>query len=132
MRLRLLVALVLLSSIALAQRAVDPKFTYHRVICVVPLVGSGTAEDPKRPKYAPLPDAQVPNDIIGFTYLPTDDGASAVVEFVARTRAGLQFLFDDQSIKPFELGRVAKDDIESAIRQQRKDFDLNKFGLVMP
>lgn len=132
MRLRLLVALVLLSSIALAQRAVDPKFTYHRVICVVPLVGSGTAEDPKRPRYAPLPDAQAPNDIIGFAYLPTDDGASAVVEFVARTRAGLQFLFDDQSIKPFELGRVAKDDIESAIRQQRKDFDLNKFGLVMP
>jgi len=132
MRTRAGVCLALFTSTLLAQRAVDPKFTYHRVICIVPLVGNGTAEDPKRPKYAPWPEVQDPNGIIGFTYLATDDGASAVVEFVARTRAALQFLFEDQSLKPFELGRVAKPDIESAIRQQRKDFDLNRFGLVMP
>ena len=132
MRTRVAVGFVLLASMLMAQRAVDPKFTYHRAICVVPLVGSGTAEDPKRPKYAPWPEAQDPNGVIGFTYLPTDDGASAVVEFVARTRAALEFLFEDQSIKVFELGRASKQDIESAIRQQRKDFDLNRFGLVMP
>ena len=41
-----------------AQRRVDPKFTYQRVIAVVPFVGQGTASDPRRPQYAPWPPSQ--------------------------------------------------------------------------
>jgi hypothetical protein len=40
-----------------AQHRVDPRYSYHRVIAVVPLVGSGTAQDPIRGKYVPTPQA---------------------------------------------------------------------------
>jgi hypothetical protein len=36
-----------------AQTRVDPRYTYHRVIAVVPLVGAGTPQDPLRGKYVP-------------------------------------------------------------------------------
>jgi len=69
------------------------KILTHRVIAVVPYVGSGKAGDPRRPKYAPLPAvsgaaattkanaattaAPTPtahSGIIAFTHVPSDDG----------------------------------------------------------
>ena len=66
MRQRLLIIL-LFPSLFFAQRRVDPKYTYSRVIAIVPIVGSGTASDPRRPQYAPLPSTG-PNQagIIGY------------------------------------------------------------------
>ena len=123
-------SLLLLACCALAQRPVDPRNTYSRVICVVPLTGSATPADPKRPQYASsTPD---PDGIMAFYFQPTDDGKFAVVEFVARNRNAFRALFADKSITLFEKGRASKTDIESAIRRVRKDFDLDKFGLVMP
>ena len=52
---RLLYGLLALTLVVCAQRRVDPKNSYNRVIAVVPLTGSGTPVDPKRPKYAPWP-----------------------------------------------------------------------------
>ena len=132
MRQRLLLGLLVLASVVCAQRRVDPKFRYNRVIAVVPLAGKGTPADPKRPAYAPWPPSKDPNGIIGFTYLPSDDGRFAIVEFVARNRTAFQKLFDDKTIVLFEKGRAAKGAIEAALKQHRKDFDLNKFGMVMP
>ena len=129
---RLLVALLALASVVCAQRQVDPKFTYSRVICVVPLVGQGTAADPKRPEYAPWPASTDPAGIVGFTFLPSDDGKSAVVEFVAFHRAAFQALFNDKSITVFEKGVASKAAIETAIQQHRKNFSLDTFGVVMP
>lgn len=129
---RLLVALLALASVVCAQRQVDPKFTYSRVICVVPFVGQGTAADPKRPEYAPWPASTDPSGIIGFSFLPSDDGKSAVVEFVALHRAAFQALFNDKSITVFEKGLVSKATIEAAIQPHRKSFNLDTFGVVMP
>lgn len=53
MLLRLLSTLLLLAAAIPAQRRVDPRNAYQRIICIVPLVGKGTADDPKRPQYAP-------------------------------------------------------------------------------
>jgi len=127
---RSLLTLLLLMSSALAQRAVDPRYTYNRMICVVPLVGAGTPADPKRPQHAPL--ASDPNGIVAFYFEPTDDGKSAVVEFVARDRGAFAVLLADRALTAFEKGRAARAQIETAIRRVRKDFDLDKFGLVMP
>ena len=129
---RLLVALLALASVVCAQRQVDAKFTYSRVICVVPFVGQGTAADPKRPEYAPWPASTNPAGIIAFSFLPSDDGKSAVVEFVALHRAAFQALFNDSSITVFEKGVVSKATIEAAVQQYRKNFNLDTFGVVMP
>jgi len=57
-----LCAVVLCLAAALcAQRRVDSLHTYHRVIAVVPLQGSGTSADPVRPKHAPAPQAGRPS-----------------------------------------------------------------------
>ncbi len=53
----MLVVLLALAPVVCAQRRVDPRNTYKRVICVVPLIGQGTKDDPKRPMYAPAPAA---------------------------------------------------------------------------
>ena len=129
---RLLLGLLVLATVVCAQRRVDPRNSYNRVICVVPLIGKGTPADPKRPQYAPWPLSKDQTGIIAFTFQPTDDGRSAVVEFVARNRAAFQPLFNDKSIKIFEKGRMLKGDLEAAIKPHRKDFDLDTFGMVLP
>src|ERR1700679_4023899 len=99
---RLVTGLLMLAGVVCAQHSVDPRNTYHRVICVVPMIGSGTAVDPKRPKYAPAPGSVSPDGITGFTQVPTDDGKSAIVEFVARKRSALQAILADTTITSYE------------------------------
>ena len=41
------------ASTLLAQQKVDPRNRYERLICIVPMIGSGTYEDPRRPAYVP-------------------------------------------------------------------------------
>src|SRR5215472_388171 len=98
---RLLVGLLALTLVVCAQRRVDPRNTYNRVIAVVPLIGAGTASDPKRPKYAPWPVSPDPNGILGFVFQPTDDGKSAIVEFVAQNRSAFSLLLADKTIEIF-------------------------------
>jgi hypothetical protein len=132
MRWRLFLGVLALALVVCAQRRVDPRNTYHRAICVVPLTGTGTAADPKRPQYAPWPASQDPQGIIAFYFEPTDDGKSAVVEFIAQNRAALLPLLNDKSIQAFEKGIASQAAIEAAVQQVRKDFSLETFGMVMP
>jgi hypothetical protein len=117
------------------QRRVDPKFTYHRVIAVVDLSGSGSDVDPLRPKYAPAlrtaPNQPLPG-IIAFMQQISDDKKHALVEYVAKDPAALQPILSDKSIKVFLKGKDKKDDIEKELRKYKKDFDLDKFGVVLP
>lgn len=129
---RLLMGLLALALAASGQRRVDPKNAYHRVIAVVPLAGSGTASDPTRPKYAPWPVSTDPNGIIAFVFEPTDDGKSAIVEFVAQNSTAFLALLADKTITVYEKGAVSKQVIESAVKPRRKDFNLDSFGMVMP
>ena len=128
----LLVIALVATGYLCAQRRVDPRNTYHRIVCVVPFVGAGTPADPKRPMYSPWPATHDPNGIIAFYYQASDDGRSAVVEFVARNRSAFQAIFSDKTIKVFEKGVSPRSDIEAALQQVRKDFNLDKFGMVMP
>jgi|ERR1700678_1381428 hypothetical protein len=132
MRWRLFLGVLALALVVCAQRRVDPRNTYHRAICVVPLTGTGTAADPKRPQYAPWPASQDPQGIIAFYFEPTDDGKSAVVEFIAQNRAALLPLLNDKSIQAFEKGVSSQATVEAVIQQVRKDFSLETFGMVMP
>ncbi len=142
---RLLTGLLVLASVVCAQHSVDPTNLYHRIICVTPLTGSGSATDPVRPKYAPWPlpiqqmGTPVPNPaiqnqgaIIAFSYVLSDDRQSAIVEFVARSRSAFTAIFNDSSIQTFEEGTVTRAVIEAALQKYRKNFSLDQFGTVMP
>lgn len=132
--------LVLVSSYSnvFAQRRVDPRNRYERLLCVVPMVGAGTMADPRRPQYAPLPPARgaAPSrtGIIAFTFQPSDDGQNALVEFVARDRAAFQAILADTrpNVKIFEKGKARRSDIEAEFRKHKKNLDLDKFGVSLP
>jgi hypothetical protein len=131
MSTRVFLVIALLAGLCTAQRRVDPRNTYNRIICIVPLVGKGLASDPVRPQYAPWPSSQDPNGIISYYFVPTDNGKSAVVEFVARNRSAFQAIFNDKSVKFFEKGKSSKGEIEAVIKQQSKNFSLDTFGMVL-
>jgi len=128
-------ALLCLAGALNAQRRVDPRYSYHRVIAVVPLIGSGTAADPIRGKYVPTARTAGPpgTGIIAFAVEPTDDGKHAVVELVAVHRAALAPILADREpgVVVFEKGVAASASIEAAIRPFRKDFSLRNFGVVV-
>src|SRR6202171_4499997 len=105
--LPLTLALCLVCS-ALAQRSVDPRNLHERLYCIVPMTGKGTWADPKRPMYAPSPAQMNPasrTGIIGFTHVVSDDGQSALVEFVARDAKAFDHILADTSIKSFSKGK---------------------------
>ena len=121
-----------------AQQRVDPRNRYERVLCVVPMVGAGTPEDPRRPAYAPLPPLPgtlpAEDGIAGYTMVLTDDGAHAIVEFVARDRSAFKALFADKraDVKVFEKGKTRKVDIETEFRKVKQDFNLDELGTALP
>ena len=106
--IRTLIVLSVFAGTLFAQRSVPPEFMYHHVYAVMPLVGSGTYLDPKRPMLVPAPPspskaqaqpqalAQVQGqantrpDLLGFTFQMSDDGKLALVEFVFQSPLAYQ------------------------------------------
>jgi hypothetical protein len=120
---------------ALGQRSVDPRNLYERLLCIVPMTGSGSWTDPKRPLYAPSPAQMNPasrTGIIGFTHVLSDDGQSALVEFVARDAAAFAPILADKGIKSFRKGKDKREDIETEFRKHKKDFSFDHFGVRTP
>jgi hypothetical protein len=122
------------SAAAPRRRAVAPENAYHHIITVVPIIGSGTHADPRRPLYAPSarPSVSSRADILAFTQLPSDDGKFAIVEFVAADRNALQQLMSDKSLVIFEKGKHSQAEIEKEMQKYRKKFklDVHTFSAV--
>src|SRR5258706_10613080 len=99
MQLRLPSVVVCLCWSLLAQNRIDPRNMYERALCIVPMVGAGTPDDPRRPQYAPLPPspgaAPLRDGIIGFTFQPSDDGKLALVEYVGISQQAFKDLLAD-------------------------------------
>ena len=101
--------------------------------------------DPKRPMFAPAGDRrsttpaflklapQSKSDILAYTWHPSDDGKSAIVEFVAKDRSAFAPILasKDARVQTFERDKHGKDEMESAIKKVKKDFDPTKFGTRM-
>jgi hypothetical protein len=62
---------------------VDPSNLYERIVAIVPMVGAGTAANPKRPLLVDMPGVRAFGSDISA------DGKWALVEIVARDRARL-------------------------------------------
>lgn len=130
-----------------AQDRVSPEMMYHRVWAVVPLIGKGTADDPKRPMFVPSPAedrARVeaikqeflrtgqrpeiePPAILSFTMQLSDDGKSALVEFVGLNPEKLAFIAEsrESGVKAFERGKATKQEIETEFRKVKANFNLD-------
>jgi hypothetical protein len=148
----LLVCLLATTVAGVAQPRVNPRHMYERMMAIVPIVGQGTPDDPKRPMYAPVAHAATATvginatngtsatartGILGFTYVLSDDGKFALVEFVARDRSAFQSVLADAalpaaSVKAFVKGMHQRQDVETAFKALKKDFDFEKFGVRMP
>jgi len=120
--------------------------SFQRVYAIVPLVGKGTHDDPTRPMFVPadgtasrnqpsIVERQQPGfakprtGIISYTAIPTDDGRSAIVEFVSMDRAGLREILESKAagVQVFERGRQPDSAVDTVFKGRRKDFDFSKF-----
>ncbi len=134
-RLAALAVLVCLGGVA-QNRVVGSRHQHERVIALVPFVGSGTMEDPKRPMFTPQPGAVAAGsktDIVAFHFLPSDDGNFAIVELIARDKAAFAAILasTDSRVKVFLRGRDSRAAVETFLQQYRKDFTLDSFGEVV-
>jgi hypothetical protein len=139
---RVLIALTF-SITAFAQHRVDPHFTHYRVYCVVPLVGTGTAADPVRPDYVPLPadpstasigKPKQATGIIAFYQEVSDDGKWALAEIVALDRASLQPILSDTrpGVWAGEKGVVSRAQVQAVFNKyKRQGINLNTFGVAV-
>jgi hypothetical protein len=87
------VCLLVSVNAAIAQPRVDWRNKYERVLAIVPMIGQGTAADPRRPNYVPVVSAgATPANMsfLGFAVAMSDDGNSALVEFVATSQSAFQ------------------------------------------
>lgn len=140
-----LLGFLLSSSLCLAQPRVDRQNVGYRVIAIVPMVGTGTYDDPKRPLFAPrigLESADVVsargaqkffNDaatgVIEFKYEVSDDGKWAIAEFVFQNRPALNAVMASgrTDVKIFEKGMASKALILAEAKKLKINFDLDAF-----
>jgi hypothetical protein len=129
----LLLGCALFLGVAAAQQPVNPHFTYSRVFCVVPLIGTGQPGDPKRPDYIPAATVSSPNGIIAFYHEVSDDGNWALAEIVARNRAALLPILNDTrpGVWAAEKGAVTKAQVLAVFQQYKKLIDLDRFGVAV-
>jgi len=120
----LLISLVGLPAARLeAQQRANARNLYERVICIVPMVGRGTYEDPKRPLFAPAAmgdeEKAAGRGIISFSYQLSDDGKFAVMEMVARDRKEFGPVVGGArpDVKVFERGRSDPAVVEAEVRR---------------
>ena len=146
-------ALALFVSLCLplaAQQRVDARNMYERVLAIVPMVGSGTMSDPVRPAHAPLPGAPVvaassvmaasgstPTaalrpGIIAYSYVLSDDGKFALVEFVAVDRGAFRALLADTTVQTFLKGRDTHDTALAAFLKYKQNFTFDMLGAIVP
>ena len=129
----LVLGLTFLSEKLYAQRRVDAGNLYSRVLAVVPIVGKGTLDDPKRPTFAPLPSQMTPgnrNGIIAFHHEVSDDGQYALVEFVAVQPSALQAVVAAANlpgVKVFQRGTNTQAQVETEFQKYKKGFSFDKF-----
>ena len=118
-------------SISVAQQPVSATNSYHRVMAIVPLTGSGTHDDPVRPMFAPTPSTAAPNrsGIIAWQHQISDDGTLAIVEYVAPSRAAFAALFasTDPRVQVFEVGLSTQAAMQAAFQQVKASFSFTNF-----
>jgi hypothetical protein len=128
---------------ASAQHRVDPGRMYERIYAIVPMIGSGTWDDPKRPMFAPVPHLMTPGSrtgIIAFNQVESDDGKFALIEIVAANKSELASITRPiqaqlsavPGIQIFDRSTASASTVQNAFQLLKKNFDITKFEVVVP
>jgi hypothetical protein len=108
-----------------AQEQVAPWNNRERLIAVVPMIGTGTAADPKRPLFAPKPGERSPFE--GFSFELSDDGKFAIVEFTAAHPDVFKVLLADARVnKAFRKGRHSRAELERELKVFKRELKLER------
>lgn len=132
------------------QRRLEPDQMYERIVCVVPMIGKGTLEDPRRPMFTPADPGKAASErkearkvegredepdtgIIAYASQETDDGQSAIVEFVARDRRAFKEILESSraGVKTFRKERMSANELSSELKKLKRNFDLNAFRVAV-
>ncbi len=104
----------------------QPRILGRKVIAVVPLVGKGTPDDPRRPKFVANPADKVKHEVLDYQFVVSDDGKWAITVFSTSTptAAALKLLDEIESSREdgalsFDTGKQAKSDLELEIRKKK-------------
>ena len=117
----------------LNHRRLAPENAYARVYAIVPIVGTGTKADPRRPMFVPGPPTAAAaidrTGIIAYQFQESDDGKFALAEFVTVARVGLAPILTstDANVIFFERGQHTRQEIETAFQKYKKNFTFDKF-----
>ena len=123
-----LLTIIAIPSLLLGQaqfRKVDPQLTHERIIAIVPMVGAGTAKNPKHPLYSDL------EGLTGFTAEISDDGRFALVEFVAKESKFLIPLANSGQ-RQERKDSHNKDAVLEELKLYKRNFKPERFGLAIP
>ena len=137
------VCLLVVVGSAFAQHRVDPGNMYARIYAIVPMVGSGTWDDPMRPMFAPIPQQMTPGTrtgIIAFNQVQSDDGNFALIEIVAVSRQQLALITAQMNtqlstavgFQLFDRSTTSAATVQSAFQALKANFDITKFRVVVP
>jgi hypothetical protein len=137
------VCLLVAAGSAFAQQRVDPSGMYARIYAIVPMVGSGTWDDPKRPLFAPIPQQMTPGNrtgILAFNHVESDDGKFALIEIVAASRPQLALITAQMNaqlattagFQLFDRSTTSAATVQSVFQALKKNFDITKFRVVVP
>ena len=122
------VLVILVPALLLGQaqfRKVDPQLTHERILAIVPMVGAGTAKDPKHPLYSDLAG------LTGFIAELSDDGKFALVEFAAKDSKVLATLANSgQRLERKDSPN--KDNVLNEFKTYKRNFKPDRFGLAVP
>ena len=128
---------------AFAQHRVDPGTMYARIYAIVPMTGSGTWDDPKRPMFAPVPSRITPGvrtGIIAFNHVESDNGSLALIEIVAANRQELAKITSQMNsqlaatpgFQLFDRTTTPLATVQAAFQALKQGFDITKFRVVVP
>jgi hypothetical protein len=125
------ILLTFVVTLSAGERYVSPLNTYFRVYAIVPMTGSGTAADPVRPMYVPVP-SQIgrASGIIGFNSQLSEDGKTALIEIVARDKWVLAKMLADRSIQTFVKRVATPAAVQSAFQPHKASFNFATFDEV--
>ncbi len=112
----------------------QPRILGRKVIAVVPLIGKGTPDDPRRPKFVTGPNEKSQGEVLDYQFIMSDDGKWAITVFSTSrpSVAALKLLDEIESSQEdggaaFDTGKAKKADVESEIKKKKADFDLDDF-----
>lgn len=125
------VSLLALLTPAFAQHGSPVHVRTERIVAIVPMIGAGTWDDPKRPMFVPgrgEARSATPG-ITSFRYQVSDDARFAIVEFQAPSRRELKAILESTAsgVKALDPTRLTKAQAEAELKLVKRDFDLDRF-----